>query len=99
MRLLRFSDFREIGTTAAGYDAISPSGQEFASSGSGSQRWLLPDCTGPKHGIPLATDWIGLSWVSTFSPNGKLLAWGTEEGAVLVADLQAVRERLSTLRR
>jgi len=91
LRLMRFLDFQEIGITAEGYDAISPSGQEFAA-GIAGQRWLLPDCTGSKHGIPLATDWTGLSWVSAFSPNGKLLARGTEEGVVLVADLQAVRE-------
>jgi len=35
--------------------------------------------------------------VSAFSPDGKRLAWGTEEGVVLVADIEEVRRRLSGL--
>jgi hypothetical protein len=31
--------------------------------------------------------------VSAFSPNGKLLAQGTEEGVVLVVDIQATRHQ------
>jgi len=99
LRLMRFSGFQEIGTTAEDYDAISPSGQEFAVDAA-NQRWLHSDRAGPQHGrLPLATDWTALSWVSAFSPNGKLVAKGTEEGAVLVADIRAVRERLSALGR
>jgi len=35
--------------------------------------------------------------VSAFSPDGTRLAWGTEEGVVLVANIQEVRRRLSAL--
>ena len=95
MRLFRFSDFEEIGKTADYCQAIGPSGERFFPR----DEWLLIDRPGLKHGIPLGTDWRALSFVSAFSPDGKLLAQGTEEGVVLVADIDALRQLLSTLRR
>jgi len=47
--------------------------------------------------IPLATDWRYQSYVFAFSPDSKYLAWGTEEGVVLVADLEEVRTRIAEL--
>ncbi len=91
LRLMRFSDFREIGTAAERCEAISPSGQQFVN-----HDQLMAVLKGTER-IPLVTDWTALSWVSAFSPDGTRLAWGTEEGAVLVADIQEVRRRLSGL--
>jgi hypothetical protein len=92
--LRRWSDFAEIGrtpdSTGGMYDAISPSGQEFAGNG-----WFFPDLTGMKHGIRIATGRTPLAWVSAFSPDARLLAQGTEEGIVLVLDIPEVRRRLA----
>ncbi|HXP61153.1 MAG TPA: protein kinase [Dongiaceae bacterium] len=90
LRLMRFSDFREIGTAAEHCEAISPFGLEFV------EHELISDRKGSDR-TPLATDWTALSWVSAFSPDGTRLAWGTEEGVVLVASIQEVRRRLAGL--
>jgi WD40 repeat protein len=37
------------------------------------------------------------AFVNEFSPDGKLLAWGTAEGAVVVCDLPQVRRRLDAV--
>ena len=95
MRLMRLSDFEEIGTTKDRCQAIGPSGERYFVR----DEWLLLDRPDLKDRIPLGTDWRALSFVSAFSPNGKLLAQGTEEGVVLVVDIQATRHQLSTLRR
>jgi WD40 repeat protein len=92
--LMRLSDFKEMGATADRCQAIGPSGKQFTLG-----QWLLLDHPGSTHGIPLVTDWRALSFVSAFSPDGRLLAWATEEGVVLVADIEAVRRRLSALGR
>jgi len=92
LRVVSFSDFGEVGVTAERCEAIPPSGQQSAG-----DACLFLDGTG-KHVVPLVTDWQSLSYVSAFSPNGKLLVWGTAEGVVLVADIQAVLGRLSDLR-
>lgn len=52
----------------------------------------------PSEGVRLAMDWR-MALRPEFSPNGKLLAWGTENGLVLVADLDEVLRRLEQLRR
>jgi WD40 repeat protein len=95
LHLIRWSDFVEIGATPGdprGYDAISPSGAEFGGSG-----WFFPDLTGMKNGIRFAADRTSLAWVSTFSPDGKLLAQGTEDGVVLLLDIPEVKRRLAGL--
>jgi WD40 repeat protein len=90
--LRRLSDFGELGTTAAACQAIGPSGCEFARPG-----WFSPDRTGARKGLPLTTDWQPSPDAVAFSRSGKLIAWGTVEGVVLVADIQAVQRRLSSL--
>ncbi|MSU61925.1 MAG: hypothetical protein EXS31_05950 [Pedosphaera sp.] len=92
----RWSDFVEVGKAppvALGYyQAIAPFGEAFAGNGS-----YFPDVTGMKNGIPFAADWTPLSWVSAFSPDGRFLAQGTEDGVVLVLDIPEVKRRLTGL--
>jgi len=59
--------------------------------------WLLSGHPGEPT-IPLITDWSQFASVSAFSPDGRRLACGTEEGIVVVADIPEVRRRLATLR-
>ncbi len=93
VRLMRWSDFTEVGRASAA-QAISPSGRQVAT-----LNLLFPDITRPDYAIPTTTRWGALNGVRTFSPDGKLLAWGTEEGAVLVARIEALRRRLAELSR
>jgi WD40 repeat protein len=94
LRLFRSSDFAELGTTPRNCEAIAPYGMGYEGNAS-----FFPGLTGEKNAIPLTTQWTWLGWLSAFSPNGKSLVWGTEDGIVLVADLQEVQQRLSTLGR
>jgi hypothetical protein len=75
--------------------AIGPSGEQYFVQ----QEWFVLDRPGLKRGIPLGTDGRVLCFVSAFSPDGKLMAQGTEEGVVLVVDIEAVGQRLSALQR
>jgi hypothetical protein len=50
----------------------------------------------PPEGVRLHMDSRLISW-SEFSPDGSRLAWGTESGAVMVADLDEVLRRLQRL--
>jgi hypothetical protein len=97
LRLFRLPTFEEVGTTSEGCQAIGTSGEQFLMKDQMDQ-WLSWDIPGESR-IPLRTDWTRLGFVSAFSPDGKHLASGTEEGIVLVADIPAVRRRLATLRR
>jgi len=60
--------------------------------------WLVPDRTAPERRIRLGLDWHLSSDVSSFGPDGKLFAWGTEEGVVMVANIQEILRRLSMVR-
>jgi hypothetical protein len=76
------------------YEAIAPSGKEFAGSG-----WYFPDLTGTKNGIRFGADRAPLSWVCAFSADGRLLAQGTQDNVVLVLEIPEVCRRLITLSR
>jgi hypothetical protein len=91
LRLIRVSDFAEIGVTADSRQAVGPSGKEFAGNG-----WFFPDRTGVQHGVPMTTDWETGSCAPEFSPDGRLIAWGSAEGVVVVANVAVVRERLTS---
>ena len=90
-RLMAWSDFAEAGLIP-GCEAIGPTAQEFAGHG-----WVLFDRPGLQGRTALATDWQTCPDTTVFSRDGKFLAWGTDEGVVLVADLNEVRRRLNAL--
>jgi WD40 repeat protein len=93
LRLVRFSDFTEIGTTVEFREAISPSGGEFVS---GQAAFL--DRSNADRAVPVVMDWQLLAFVSSFSPDGRLVAWGTEAGVVVVLHLEEVQQRLAGFR-
>ncbi len=95
-RIVRLSDFKESGLSPERCQAIGPSGDQFAVNGPGGL--LVCDRRGAESGLPLGSDWT-LSSAPSFSPDAKLLAWGTQQGAVLVAEIQEVRRRLAGLHR
>jgi hypothetical protein len=92
LTIMRVSDFKEMGKTPPGMVNISPSGMEFG----GSYLYLKP---GSKPSVlPMQEAGLGsASQYSIFSPNGKYVAWGTESGLVIVADIEEVRRLLSGL--
>jgi hypothetical protein len=93
-RFVRLSDFQEIGGTPEGWQAVDPSWPTFVSNG-----WLFVSDPRPEHRVSVVTDWHCCPDSLTFSPNGKLLVWGTAEGIVLVADIQEVSRRLAPFRK
>jgi WD40 repeat protein len=93
LRLFRLPDFQPVGLAATGCNAIGPSGEQFLL-----PPWFLSGRSGDD-GFPLRTDWTELGFVSAFSLDGSLLAWGTEEGEVLLAHLDTVRRRLASLKK
>jgi serine/threonine protein kinase len=87
VRIMRFSDLREIKTTKWPCIAIAPFGKEFAT-----PNWILPGKSGLKEAVPFDTD---SCLRCSFSPDGKLLAGGSENGTVYVVDTQQIRTKLS----
>ncbi len=96
-RLVRFEGFATNPIPDQQFQAIGPSAEAAAYFGKPS--WLYLYQKGTRQAIPLATDWTALGDPSAFSPDGKLLAWGTEEGIVLVAEIERVQAELARLRR
>jgi len=84
---------REMTSSKHGFEAISPSAKDFAGNSLGVP-WLQRDGVAP---VPLVAEGSQLGWVTAFSPDGKLLAWGTEEGLVHVAHIAEVVRRLAEL--
>ncbi len=93
-RVVRLSDFKEFGHSPEHCQAIGPSGDQFAVHGPGGLQ--VRGLGGSESGLPLGSDW-SRSFPPSFSPDGKLLAWGTHEGVVLEADIAEVRRRLAGL--
>jgi hypothetical protein len=91
-QIVSLSDFQNVGTGNYFCGAMSASGAQFASG------WLYPDPSHPKYTIRLGMDWHQSYDARSFSPDGRYIAWGTEEGVVLVADIPEVQRRLSDLR-
>ena len=52
----------------------------------------------PQDGLRLAMDWR-MANMAEFSTDGRYLSWGTQEGTVLVADLDEVMRQMKELRR
>ncbi len=91
-RLMDFSTLNEIGMTKEFYEAVSPSGRQFAGGG----HYHL-DREGRRHAIPIAADLTMKPYVWNFSPDGRFLACGTYEGPILLADLPEVERRLDSM--
>lgn len=94
-RVVRLTDFRETGISPPHCRAIGPSGGSFAVHGPEGFQVLGPGSV--TESVPLGSDW-SRSFQPSYSPDGKFLAWGTFEGAVLVAEIEEVRRRLAGLR-
>ena len=92
LRLMRWSDFGEVRTTGRGYEAISPSGQEFAGNA-----WLVWDPRGPAHSIPFDADSHHSSVPPAFSPDGQYLARATIEGVIQLVHRDEAWRRLALL--
>ena len=84
VRIRRFSDFKEVKTTASGCSAIAPSGREYST--------YLPDKSDLQEALPFDN---GSCLQAVYSPNGKWLAGGNGNGTVYVADTQQLRTSLS----
>jgi hypothetical protein len=92
VRLVRLSDFQDLGIANPKTQAIAPSGRQYAGNG-----WFFPDERTHGSRIPIILPY-GKSMAPLFSPTGKLLGWGTGSGNVYVADLAIVQSRLDRLR-
>jgi hypothetical protein len=87
LRIRRFSDFKEVKTTASDCVAIGLRGQEFAT-----PIGILPDPSEIKEALPFN---YSSSLQADYSPNGKLIAGGNANGTVYVADRQQLRTSLA----
>ncbi len=92
LRLMRWSDFSEVRTTGTGYEAISPSGEDFAGNG-----WLAWDHRGATHSVPFGADSHHSSVPPRFSPDGRYLARATVNGFIQLVHRDEVRKRLESL--
>jgi serine/threonine protein kinase len=96
-RLMRLSDFQDFGSLPTALSALGPIGDQFAVNGP--RGLLVCGRYGAAKGLPLGSDWTRSTCPVAFSVDGRLVAWGTEQGALLVADIPEVRRRLSELGR
>jgi hypothetical protein len=94
LRILRLDDLAEVWTTPKYCRAICSAGELFVEGEHHS--WRAYDRSGRLEDVFLGLDW-DTAFVPSFSPDGRLLAWGTLEGLVLVADLGEVRGRMEAL--
>jgi WD40 repeat protein len=85
VRIRRFSDFQEVKTTASGCSGIAPSGHEFSTWG------LEPDNLDLNEALLFDN---GSCLQAIFSPNGKLLAGGSENGTVYFVETEQLRNSL-----
>lgn len=95
LRILSWDDFAEAGRTEADCQAFDPSLTQFA--GNVDNRWCCWDRGRLDAAVPLSFDWRPVG-APGFSPDGRLLAMGTLEGAVLLLDMPEVKRRLDSLR-
>ena len=93
MAILNLDDGKEVEVLSACW-ALGPMGNEYAAADPQTIRQ-----TGPNHQVDLLLESDGkiISDSHTFSPDGKRMAYGVEEGAVLVVNLPDVRGRVATL--
>jgi len=86
VRIRRFSDFKEVKTTSTGCSAIGPYGREFST-------WEL-DRSQLKEAFLFDNS---SSLQAVFSPSGKLLAGGNQNGTVYFVETEQLRNSLLPL--
>jgi WD40 repeat protein len=79
--------------------AISSDGRHYATLGNKVRQWILRCADGSESPITLASDAQFISDAMVFSPDGRHVGCGTLDGTLFLAEISAVRQRLSTLRR
>jgi serine/threonine protein kinase len=84
LRIRRFSDLKEVKTTVSSCSAIAPFGREYST--------YLPDKSDLQEALPFDN---GSCLEAAFSPNGRLIAGGNDNGTVYVADTQELRTSLA----
>jgi hypothetical protein len=91
--LVRLADGHQVAVLREGCQAISPSGREYAGHSTG----RLHSLDSPTKELPFATDGDATGDTHTYSPDGRLFAWGVGN-VVMVADIEVIRTKLSELR-
>ncbi len=94
-KLIRVSDFSEVGSAMQDRSAIGPGARLFAVPTL--QGWGIATEDPPKVEFALGPEW-GMGYTPTFSPKGNLFAWSGDNW-VLLAHLDEVRQRLDSLKR
>jgi WD40 repeat protein len=96
LSIVRSSDFKARAKSPDYCAAIGPSGTDYCI---GNDRGFAVYNHACKPALlPLGED-FNFSFDAGFSPDGKYLAWGTKEGAVLLAEIDRVRKKLAAMGR
>lgn len=77
--------------------AIGPAGSDYIVRRDVLEFWQLCATEKTKAAISFGVDGAYVFETFAFSPDGKYIAWGTTDGAVMLADIAAVRSRLTQL--
>ncbi len=87
-----FEGFKEISTLPSVCATFIPTGQGLDNRG-----WVYLDHFKTNNMLPMVTtDW-SRNYMYCFSPDGKFIAQGTQEGVLIISDIAEVRRRLSEL--
>ncbi|HXJ56243.1 MAG TPA: WD40 repeat domain-containing serine/threonine-protein kinase [Verrucomicrobiae bacterium] len=93
-RLIHLPEWMEVAVVPHQCAAINPSGDQVAVPERDGLR--VRNRQGESKGVLLSADPEGLGG-PTFSPDGRLVVWGTVQGMVFVADVAEVTKQLATL--
>jgi WD40 repeat protein len=77
-------------------NALSPDGRWLSKPADRGQGVTVFSADNPAKQLTIGLDYAGAAW-PRFSPNGRLLAFGTPEGTVLVCDLEETIARMQKL--
>ena len=94
LQIVNLHDLKPVMVTPDHCRALGPAGELAVGQHFG---WEILDAQGQTTGLPLGLDWDP-AFAPSFSPDGRLLAWGTVDGLVLLADLSEAKRRLNSLR-
>jgi WD40 repeat protein len=76
--------------------AVAPDGTRLAAQAPNERGMLVLGADNPTWRLTLGIDHKAAMW-PRFSPNGRLIAWGTSDGTVLVGDMEETVRRLDQL--